>query len=611
MKKKLLEGYTIGADLIDRIAAASVAEEEAPPAAAAAAPLPAEASAPVVPPAVNGSLVAFPGTQLPPEPPPEYPLEHTKDGLFELFTIGDIQYRLGGVKALFVTSLRVNIRAGSGKKNYYDSLDLYLARSRTAFASSLERTLGAEPARVERDLVRILAFLETQRDELLVKGNRKEAQGLSAAEREAGMSLLTDPNLFERIVDDLSVLGYVGEDLNKQLLYLCATSRKREAPLSVLILSQSASGKSYLVECVKRLLPEDEVISVTSLSDQALNYLPDLQHKFLILGEAVHSEAVEHQIREMLSGKELSRLVVEKDPDSGRMESRMMKMKVTVSSVMGSTAGRVNPENSSRCFVVHADESREQTQRIHEYQRKRKSLERLLSDSQAAAKIISSHRAAQRLLRDIAVVNDFAPLLDFPATLMRSRRDHERFLDLIDCVCFLRQYQKKEESAGGVSFIRCDLADYQVAYTIMVKGVLSSTLEELPKGARLLYEQIRSWIGKEAKRKKLPLTELRFTQRQLREATGFSHTWIQTMVKLLVEYEYVEQVAGGGQRSKAHYTLKADEAILAADFSMIPSPESMCGLLKEKHKLATGHKLDTVQISPVNDDTGKTYQTGQ
>jgi hypothetical protein len=213
-------------------------------------------------------------------PPPEYPLEHRKDGLFEVFTIGDLEYRLGGVKPLFVTSLRVNIRVkaeqssgeqSSGEKHYYDSLDLYLARSRTAFAASLERTVGAEPARVERDLVRILAFLEKERDAALLRGNRQETKELSSAEREAGMTLLNDPALFTRIVDDLSALGYVGEDLNKQLLYLCATSRKREDPLSVIILSQSASGKSYLVDCIRRLMPEDEVIAVTSLSDPALN----------------------------------------------------------------------------------------------------------------------------------------------------------------------------------------------------------------------------------------------------------------------------------------------------------------------------------------------------
>jgi hypothetical protein len=227
--------------------------------------------------------------------------------------------------------------------------------------------------------------------------------------------------------------------------------------------------------------------------------------------------------------------------------------------------------------VIHADESTEQTERIHEWQRKRHGIQQLAAGG-TVAEIVKTHRAAQKLLRNVPVVNDFAHLLNFPSALMRSRRDHERFLDLIDCVCFLRQYQKQEERLKGVSFIRCDLTDYEIAYTIMVNGVLASTLEELPTGARLLYEQIRDWVRSEAQKRKLKTTEMRFTQRQIREATGLSHTWIQVMLRLLVDYEYVEVAAGGRQRSKTWYNLRGDEGIPAADFSMIPSPQRMAAL---------------------------------
>ena len=152
-------------------------------------------------------------------------------------------------------------------------------------------------------------------------------------------------------------IGYVGEDLNKQLLYLCASSRILDDPVSVLILSESASGKSMLVETVKKLIPSEDVVAVTSLSDQALNYIKDLMHKFLILGEAVHSDVIEHQIREILSGKELSRLVTVKDEKTGKMESKIVRTPVIVASVMSSTGYSINPENTSRCFVINTDES--------------------------------------------------------------------------------------------------------------------------------------------------------------------------------------------------------------------------------------------------------------
>jgi len=503
-----------------------------------------------------------------------------RDGLFLTFRIAGTTYRFGGVKSLFVTSLRVNVRATNGEASYYDSIDLYSARGRASFAQGVNRAWGAEPVRIERDLVLILERLEKDRDESLRAGSKRETVALTTEERELGLELLRDRKLFDRIVDDLTSLGYVGEELNKQLLYLCASSRKLDDPISILILSQSASGKSFLVDCVKRLMPTEEVVAVTSLSDQALNYIDDLSHKFLVLGEAVHGEVVEYQIREMLSGKELSRLVTIKDPETGKMHSRVVRTPVIVASVMSGTNHAINPENASRCFVVNTDESREQTERIQKSQRDKYSLSRLKTNAGTIERIIASHRAAQRLLTKRNIVNDFAPFLDFPTALMRTRRDHDRFLDLIACVCFVRQFQKREETDGALSFIRCDLEDYRIAYRIMVEGVLSSTLRELPSGVQLLYDQIRALARSEAARQNIEATEVSMTQRQIREATGQPQMAVKTGVRQLVEYEYLSLARGGGERSKGFYRLKEDAELGHTDLSMIPTPEAMLAKIK-------------------------------
>ena len=144
------------------------------------------------------------------------------------------------------------------------------------------------------------------------------------------------------------------------------------------VIAQSGAGKSYLIDTVKKLIPDEEVLSITSLSDQALNYLPagGLMHKFLVMGEAVHSESVEHQIRDILSAHKLQRLVVTKDDKTGAMTSRSFEADAVVSMAMTSTNYNLNPENLSRCFIINADESDEQTRRIFEIQRKKYSKER-------------------------------------------------------------------------------------------------------------------------------------------------------------------------------------------------------------------------------------------
>jgi hypothetical protein len=158
---------------------------------------------------------------------------------------------------------------------------------------------------------------------------------------------------------------------------------------------------------------------------------------------------------------------------------------------------------------------------------------------------------------------------------MRSRRDHDRFLDLIACVCYLRQYQKREERAGSIEFIRCDLADYRVAFRIMTEGVMSSTVRELPTGAVGLYSELRSWVVHEARRQKLKPEELSFTQRQAREITSLGHTWIKQSLRQLVDYDYLSIARGGSERSRAYYRLREDAEIAGIDLSMIPTPEAM------------------------------------
>lgn len=122
-----------------------------------------------------------------------------KEGLFTVFETGGVSYRIGGVKPLFVTSLRVNIRAGNGKVSYYDSIDLYASRGRSSFAQGLYRTWGISPERVETDLIRILELLEKERDERLLRKDKTVKNELTEEERMMGMNLLRDRNIFRRI----------------------------------------------------------------------------------------------------------------------------------------------------------------------------------------------------------------------------------------------------------------------------------------------------------------------------------------------------------------------------------------------------------------------------
>jgi DNA primase len=427
--------------------------------------------------------------------------------------------------------------------------------------------------RVEKDLLAILEALEEERDKAFNQTEEEEII-LSEEEIQLGMDLLSSPDLFDRISQDTETLGYVGEDVNKRLLYIAASSRKLDDPISVIVLSESASGKSYLVDTIRKLIPAEDVLAMTSLSEQALNYLPEdgLMHKFLVMGEAVHGDIVEHQLREMLSAKELSRLVTTKDEKTGALTSRMVRKEVIVSAIMSSTNYDINAENASRSFVINTDESAEQTRSIHKIQRKKYSLERYRAKEENIPRIIHQHHCAQRLLEKRVIVNPFADFLDFPSSMMRARRDHERFMDLIACVCFLRQFQKEAQEEGGLAYIACDLEDYRVAHDLM-QAILPSTLTNFPKAAMGLYEQLRAILHQKAKADELEVEKVSVTQREIREATGLSQMFVKRNMKILCDYEYLIGSGSGARGSKRSYRLFKDEELALIDLSVIPSPK--------------------------------------
>jgi predicted transcriptional regulator len=391
------------------------------------------------------------------------------------------------------------------------------------------------------------------------------------------MELLQDPRIMERIVEDLSATGYVGEDVNKQLMYLVATSRIMDDPISAFLSSQSASGKSLLIEKVRALMPPEAVVAMTSLSDQALSYLAEseLMHTFLTMGEAVHAESVEHQIREMLSARELTRMVTVKDDKTGQMGVTRIHKKVVVALAMSTTSSDINPENASRCFVINADESLAQTRAVHEAQRGKYSRDRRNAKRETIPQIVARHQAAQRLLQPIAIENPYAKLLSFPARLMRTRRDHERFLDLIAVVCFLRQFQKqRKEDEQGERYIECDLRDYEIAYTIM-SSILRSTMTNVPRSACELYGSLRELAREKAKAQGVHAEEIELSQREIRDATGLAQHQVKRALRMLCDYEYVIERGSMARGSRRTYKLVKDEELELVDIAELLSPETL------------------------------------
>jgi DNA primase len=518
--------------------------------------------------------------------------EVTRDGKRWNFAFGEVVYRILPAQEVFVSSLRVNIRAEASGELFLDNCDLYSARSRSSFALAFSRLAGLESVRIEKDLMKIVSRLEKERDKALEdKSPRVEAVEPTVGERAAAEAFLKSPRLFDDIAADMDAVGYVGEEVNKLVVYLAGVSRLLEKPLSVYVQAGSSSGKSFLIETVRRLLPQEAVLAISSFSDQALNYMKqeDLEGKVMLMGEAIHNELVEGQIRQMQSEGEISRLMVAKDPKTGELESRQVRNRVRLSFMMSSTALYLNPENASRCLVLHTDESRAQTERILELQRGRKTFDGYLNQTHRVPEITKKHQMAGRILERLAVFNPLAGFLRFPTGRPTMRRAQDQFLTLLEAVAILRQYQKERVTktnpftGESVEGIDVDLEDYRQARRLFREAVLLPNADELPSGARLLYESIQGMARKKAAKEGLGPTEVSFIQREVRELSELGADSIKKYLRALVDFEYVELTGGRRNGTKLAYRLRDAELVSLPD-TVLPEASEIEAKLSQPGK---------------------------
>ena len=470
--------------------------------------------------------------------------------------VGDRRYRVRGLaKNTGFESLRVSLRVACGERWHLDTLDLCSARQRDAFvaAAAVETALKAEL--LKRDLGKVLGALEAIQEARLKAeaAPKKDEPGMSAQEREAALALLRDPKLLDRILADFAACGVVGEETNKLVGYLAAVSRKLDAPLAVILQSTSAAGKTALMEAVLAFVPPEERVKYSALTSQALYYLSDadLKHKILAIVEEEGAERAAYALKLLQSEGELTIASTGKDPHTGRMVTQEYRVEGPVMIFLTTTAVDIDEELLNRCLVLSVDEGREQTAAIHRLQRERETLAGLVR-KQERSRVLATHRAAQRLLRPLHVVNPFAEQLTFLDDRTRARRDHMKYLALIRCITLLHQYQRpvKTVTHDGQSLAYVEVTREDIAAANrLAHDVLGRSLDDMPPQTRRLLGLIVRLVAERCAAAKMEREDCRFTRRQVREFTGWSDSQLKTHLGRLEEMEYLLAHRGGRGQS--------------------------------------------------------------
>lgn len=373
---------------------------------------------------------------------------------------------------------------------------------------------------------------------------------LTTARKRAALAYLESGDLLENTWTDLSRVGIVGEKENALIMYLCFSSRKLEKPLHVISLGSSGSGKTHLQESIGGLMPEEEVMNVTSLSDQALYYYPkdSLKNKlFLVEDLDGMSEDAQYALRELKSKGRLSKYVPVKD-DKGKSSTQLIEVEGPICFGGCTTRERLYEDNANRCLLLYRDESKQHKEAVMQEQR-RAAAGKVNKLEQEQLK--EQFKDVQMLLEPITVVNPYAEALVLPSRVFKPLRTNAHYLQFIEVITFYHQHQRKrKKSQSGRVYIETTLEDIEWANRLM-KGVLLSKSDELSWGVRDFLEKLKDWLKD---------NELEsFKSQQIRDALRIDPENLKYYLRKLKQYGQLKVIGGSRYTGLEYEVVKLEE----------------------------------------------------
>jgi hypothetical protein len=273
--------------------------------------------------------------------------------------------------------------------------------------------------------------------------------------------LAHETRILDRLRELLPAMGLVGEDENAALIYLATTSRLLDNPVSVAVKGPSSGGKSWTVERVLQLFPDDAYHALTAMSERALVYSQEpLRHRMLVLYEAagMMGDWASYLIRSLLSEG-----CVRYETVTEQQEGKLIERAGPTGLIVTTTAVQLHPENETRLLSLSVKDSPAQTRDV---------LLALAGEDEAPDPDISGWLALQEWLaaRSARVTIPFGRALAeaIPPTAVRLRRDFRALLGLIRSHALLHQATRGRDDHGRVI---ATLDDYAV-----VREVAGDTL---------------------------------------------------------------------------------------------------------------------------------------
>jgi predicted transcriptional regulator len=462
---------------------------------------------------------------------------------------------LGGIRLEGLDRLRVTLKIQvqeSPRPPFRNSIDLYNDTQLEKFIRKAAEKLEIGTTIIAASISELTEQLENYRLEQLkqsTESSRTKVRELSEAEKKEATTFLQQENLLSITNDLIGQSGLIGEANNRIILFLIYTYRKAQTPLHVICLASSGTGKTHLQERVSELIPEEDKIEITTLSENAFYYFGqrELKNKLILIEDLDGAENVLYPLRELMSKKRISKTIAIKSK-TGETKTIHLIVEGPVAVSGCTTRESIYEDNANRSFLLYLDESITQDDAIMDYQRK---LRAGKIDTAAENNIKALLKNCQRLLQPIRVVNPYAELLTIPTAVLKPRRSNEHYLLFIEAIAFYKQYQRVILSdSEGTPFIEVQIEDIEEANHLL-KDILLRKSDELSGSCRDYLQSIEKYITENQQTK--------FTNREIRKQLKLEPTKQKRFTKTLLESYYIKRVQGSKAKGFEYAIVSPEE----------------------------------------------------
>jgi DNA primase len=457
---------------------------------------------------------------------------------------------LGGIKITGLDRMKVTLKVQHKEKinqpQWY-SIDLYNQVQREQTINNVAETLEVSTQQTTQTFIQLITELETHRIKKIeaLQPKEKLQHEITAAARQTAVNELKKPKLLQRTSQLLQQCGIVGEENNSLIAYLIFTKRKQEVPLHVMFLGSSGSGKTYLQERISELIPEEDKIEITQITENALYYFKqhELQNKLILIEDLDGAMTVFYPLRELQTKRRISKTVTLKD-SKGNLKTITLTVEGPVCVSGCTTKEKIYEDNANRCILLYTDQSRDQDKRINEYQTKLSAGE---VNKERENQYKELFKNMQRVLRPINIINPYAKFIVLPEQVFKPRRTMTLLLGFIEAITFYYQYQREvKKDSNGQLYIETTIDDIEAAFTLL-KDVLFSKSDELAKATRSFFERLKQHLADN----KLES----FTPQQIRKAFRIEPRTIQRYIRELKQYGFIKPVSGFKHRKGFEYNV--------------------------------------------------------